>query len=122
MSGLCSALSSPTGITRHNISYDEHMDIPMHHPPAGMTVNSFWKDPVFPRHRFRNIAEVLLVCLLFFFFFLSLMVFIWLHTVLCLGSCQTGGYWLLQHCVSLLCSILELVSNLFLKLYPCVTR
>ncbi|XP_054890042.1 putative monooxygenase p33MONOX [Poeciliopsis prolifica] len=54
MAGLCVALSSPAGIARHNISYDEHMDIPMHHPPADMTVNNFWKDPLIPRHRFRN--------------------------------------------------------------------
>ncbi|XP_008418357.1 putative monooxygenase p33MONOX [Poecilia reticulata] len=55
MSGLCVALSSsPAGIARHNISYDEHMDIPMHHPPADMTVKNFWKDPVIPRHRFWN--------------------------------------------------------------------
>ncbi|MEQ2292992.1 hypothetical protein AMECASPLE_028704, partial [Ameca splendens] len=58
MSGLCAALSSPTGIACHNISYDEHMDTPMHHPPADMTVNNFWKDPIIPRHRFRNTAEV----------------------------------------------------------------
>ncbi|MED6278768.1 hypothetical protein CHARACLAT_027305 [Characodon lateralis] len=58
MSGLCAALSSPTGIACHNINYDEHMDTPMHHPPADMTVNIFWKDPIIPRHRFRNTAEV----------------------------------------------------------------
>ncbi|XP_075337374.1 putative monooxygenase p33MONOX [Odontesthes bonariensis] len=56
-SGLCGALSSPIGLTRHNISYDEHMDLPMHSPPPDMNVNILWKDPVIPRHRFRNILE-----------------------------------------------------------------
>uniref|UniRef100_A0A1A8QUH0 Putative monooxygenase p33MONOX n=1 Tax=Nothobranchius pienaari TaxID=704102 RepID=A0A1A8QUH0_9TELE len=43
---------------RHNISYDEHIDIPMHSPPADMTVNVFWKDhPIVPQHRFRNTVE-----------------------------------------------------------------
>ncbi|XP_069027200.1 putative monooxygenase p33MONOX [Embiotoca jacksoni] len=56
-SGLFGALSCPIGMTRHNISYDEHMDAPMHSPPADMTVNMLWKDPVIPQHRFRNTAE-----------------------------------------------------------------
>uniref|UniRef100_A0A1A8SHK1 Putative monooxygenase p33MONOX n=1 Tax=Nothobranchius rachovii TaxID=451742 RepID=A0A1A8SHK1_9TELE len=58
-SGLCGVLSCPIGIMRHNISYDEHIDIPMHSPPADMTVNVFWKDhPIVPQHRFRNTVEV----------------------------------------------------------------
>ncbi|XP_072251942.1 putative monooxygenase p33MONOX isoform X1 [Leuresthes tenuis] len=56
-SGLCGALSSPIGLTRHNISYDEHMDLPIHSPPPDMNVNILWKDPIIPRHRFRNILE-----------------------------------------------------------------
>lgn len=64
-SGLCGALSSPIGMTRHNISYDEHIDAPMHSPPPDMTMNIFWKDPVIPQHRFRNTAEVLPVHLNF---------------------------------------------------------
>lgn len=58
-SGFFSALSSPIGITRHNISYDEHMDAPMHSPPPDLSVNILWKDPVIPQHKFRNAAEVL---------------------------------------------------------------
>ncbi|KAE8286017.1 putative monooxygenase p33MONOX [Larimichthys crocea] len=56
-SGFFSALSSPIGITRHNISYDEHMDAPMHSPPPDLSVNILWKDPVIPQHKFRNAAE-----------------------------------------------------------------
>ncbi|CAG5991301.1 unnamed protein product [Menidia menidia] len=54
---LCGAFSSPIGLTRHNISYDEHMDLPMHSPPPDMNVNILWKDPVIPHHRFRHIVE-----------------------------------------------------------------
>ncbi|XP_044061391.1 putative monooxygenase p33MONOX [Siniperca chuatsi] len=56
-SGPFGAFSSPIGMTRHNISYDEHMDAPMHSPPPDMTVNTLWKDPVIPQHKFRNTAE-----------------------------------------------------------------
>ncbi|XP_041846264.1 putative monooxygenase p33MONOX [Melanotaenia boesemani] len=56
-SGFCAALSCPIGITRHNISYDEHMETPMHSPPPDMSVKIYWKDPVIPKHRFRNTAE-----------------------------------------------------------------
>ncbi|XP_037531242.1 putative monooxygenase p33MONOX [Nematolebias whitei] len=56
-SGLCGAMSSPIGMTRHNISYDELIDAPMHSPPADVTMNIFWKDPVIPQHKFRNTAE-----------------------------------------------------------------
>ncbi|XP_076595332.1 putative monooxygenase p33MONOX [Chaetodon auriga] len=56
-SGLFSALSSPIGMTRRNVSYDEHMDAPMHSPPPDLTVNILWKDPVIPQHKFRNTAE-----------------------------------------------------------------
>ncbi|XP_018555120.1 putative monooxygenase p33MONOX isoform X1 [Lates calcarifer] len=55
--GLFGALSSPIGMTRHNISYDEHMDTPMHSPPPDLTVNILWKDPVIPQHKFRNAKE-----------------------------------------------------------------
>ncbi len=58
-SGFFGALSSPIGMTRRNISYDEHMDAPMHSPPPDLTVNILWKDPVIPQHKFRNTAEVL---------------------------------------------------------------
>lgn len=57
-SGIFGALSSPIGMTRRNISYDELMDAPMHSPPSDMSVNILWKDPVIPQHRFRNAAEV----------------------------------------------------------------
>ncbi|XP_041799927.1 putative monooxygenase p33MONOX [Chelmon rostratus] len=56
-SGLFGALSSPIGMTRRNVSYDEHMDAPMHSPPPDLTVNILWKDPVIPQHKFRNTAE-----------------------------------------------------------------
>ncbi|XP_020502161.1 putative monooxygenase p33MONOX [Labrus bergylta] len=55
--GLFGAFSSPIGMTRRNISYDEHMDSPMHSPPSDMTVNILWKDPVIPKNKFRNTAE-----------------------------------------------------------------
>lgn len=55
---LMGALSSPIGIQRHNISYDENMDAPMHSPPSDLTVNIMWKEPVIPQHRFRK-TEVL---------------------------------------------------------------
>lgn len=58
-SSIFGVLSSPLGITRHNMSYDEHMDTPMNSPPPDMTVNMLWKDPVIPQHKFRNTAEVL---------------------------------------------------------------
>lgn len=58
-SGLFGVFSSPIGITRHNISYDEHIDAPLHSPPADLTVNILWKDPVIPQHKFRDTAEVL---------------------------------------------------------------
>ncbi|XP_024139460.1 putative monooxygenase p33MONOX isoform X1 [Oryzias melastigma] len=51
-SGFCGALSPAVAI-RHSIRYDEHMDTPMHSPPSDMTVNTLWKDPIIPRHRFR---------------------------------------------------------------------
>ncbi|XP_013863857.1 putative monooxygenase p33MONOX [Austrofundulus limnaeus] len=57
-SGLCGHLSSPMRMTRHNISYDEHIDSPMHSPPVDVTMNFLWKDPVIPHHKFRNAAEV----------------------------------------------------------------
>ncbi|GLD70041.1 putative monooxygenase p33MONOX [Lates japonicus] len=56
-SGLFCALSSPIGMTRRNISYDEHMDAPMHSPPPDLTVNILWKDPIIPQHKFRNAKE-----------------------------------------------------------------
>ncbi|AWP12166.1 putative monooxygenase p33MONOX [Scophthalmus maximus] len=56
-SSIFGVLSSPLGITRHNMSYDEHMDTPMNSPPPDMTVNMLWKDPVIPQHKFRNTAE-----------------------------------------------------------------
>ncbi|XP_061541197.1 putative monooxygenase p33MONOX [Phycodurus eques] len=54
---LFGALSSPIGLTRHNMSYDEQMDAPMHSPPADFAVNTLWRDPVVPKHRFRKTAE-----------------------------------------------------------------
>uniref|UniRef100_A0A3Q3VYC7 Putative monooxygenase p33MONOX n=1 Tax=Mola mola TaxID=94237 RepID=A0A3Q3VYC7_MOLML len=48
-SGIFGALSSPIGMTRRNISYDELMEAPMYSPPSDMTVNILWKDPVHPR-------------------------------------------------------------------------
>ncbi|XP_005467839.1 putative monooxygenase p33MONOX [Oreochromis niloticus] len=54
---LMGALSSPIGIQRHNISYDENMDAPMHSPPSDLTVNIMWKEPVIPQHRFRKTEE-----------------------------------------------------------------
>lgn len=57
-SGIFGALSSPIGVTRRNISYDELMEAPLHSPPADMTVNILWKDPIIPQHKFRNTAEV----------------------------------------------------------------
>ncbi|KAK2849227.1 hypothetical protein Q5P01_009061 [Channa striata] len=56
-SGVLGALSSPIGMMRRNISYDENIDAPMHSPPTDMTVNILWKDPVIPQHKFRNIVE-----------------------------------------------------------------
>uniref|UniRef100_A0A3P8TLU8 Putative monooxygenase p33MONOX n=1 Tax=Amphiprion percula TaxID=161767 RepID=A0A3P8TLU8_AMPPE len=56
-SGLFGAFSSPIAMTRRNISYDEHMDVPMHSPPPDLTVNILWKDPVIPQHKFRNTSE-----------------------------------------------------------------
>ncbi|CAK6956527.1 putative monooxygenase p33MONOX [Scomber scombrus] len=56
-SGFFAAMSSPIGMTRHNISYDEHMDAPMHSPPADLAVNNLWKDPVIPQHKFWNSEE-----------------------------------------------------------------
>lgn len=70
-------MSSPIGMTRRTISYDEHMDTPMHSPPADLSVNILWKDPVIPQHKFRNSAEVLpcfvclFVCSLLFLYFLT---------------------------------------------------
>lgn len=58
-SSLFGALSSPIGMTRRNISYDDNIDAPMHSPPADMSVNILWKDPVIPQHKFRNAAEVI---------------------------------------------------------------
>ncbi|XP_034740080.1 putative monooxygenase p33MONOX isoform X2 [Etheostoma cragini] len=56
-SGLFGAFSSPIGMTRHNVSYDELMDATMHSPPSDFSVNILWKDPVIPQHNFRNTAE-----------------------------------------------------------------
>ncbi|XP_051937178.1 putative monooxygenase p33MONOX [Hippocampus zosterae] len=56
-SGLFGALSFPVGLTRHNMCYDEQMDVPMHSPPADFAVNSLWTDPVIPNHKFRKITE-----------------------------------------------------------------
>lgn len=62
-SGLFGAFSSPIGMTRHNVSYDDLMDATMHSPPSDLSVNILWKDPVIPQHKFRNTAEVLfLLC------------------------------------------------------------
>lgn len=46
------------GITRRNTSYDDLMEAPMHSPPPDMSVNILWKDPVIPKHNFRDAAEV----------------------------------------------------------------
>ncbi|XP_028445776.1 putative monooxygenase p33MONOX [Perca flavescens] len=56
-SGLFGAFSSPIGMTRHSVSYDELMDATMHSPPSDLSVNILWKDPVIPQHKFRNTAE-----------------------------------------------------------------
>ncbi|XP_029020444.1 putative monooxygenase p33MONOX [Betta splendens] len=56
-SGLFGGLSAPIGMIRRTISYDEHIDAPMHSPPPDMTVNILWKDPVIPQHKFRKIPE-----------------------------------------------------------------
>ncbi|KAM9835647.1 putative monooxygenase p33MONOX [Syngnathus typhle] len=56
-SGVLGALSYPIGLTRHNMCYDDQMDIPMHSPPADFAVNSLWTDPVVPNHKFRKSAE-----------------------------------------------------------------
>lgn len=53
------ALSCPLGMGRRNVSYDELIDAPMNSPPSDLSVNILWKDPVIPKHRFRNTAEVL---------------------------------------------------------------
>lgn len=55
--GIFGVFSSPMGIARHNISYDEHIDAPLNSPPADLSVNILWKDPVIPRHKFRDAAE-----------------------------------------------------------------
>ncbi|XP_077434305.1 putative monooxygenase p33MONOX [Vanacampus margaritifer] len=55
-SGLFSALSFPIGLTRHNMCYDEQMDVPMHSPPEDFAVN-IWTDPIIPNHRFRKTIE-----------------------------------------------------------------
>lgn len=57
-SGFFAALSSPIGMTRRNTSYDDLMEAPMHSPPSDMSVNILWKDPVIPKHKFRDAAEV----------------------------------------------------------------
>lgn len=51
------ALSCPLGMGRRNVSYDELIDAPMNSPPSDLSVNILWKDPVIPKHRFRNTAE-----------------------------------------------------------------
>ncbi|XP_029297905.1 putative monooxygenase p33MONOX [Cottoperca gobio] len=56
-SGLFGAFSTPVGMTRRNVSYDELMDATMHSPPPDFSVNILWKDPVIPQHKFRNTAE-----------------------------------------------------------------
>ncbi|XP_062249047.1 putative monooxygenase p33MONOX [Platichthys flesus] len=56
-SSLFCTSSSPLGMTRRNVSYDELMDTPMHSPPPDMSVNILWKDPVIPQHKFRNSTE-----------------------------------------------------------------
>lgn len=56
-SGFCTPLSPAIGL-RHSIRYDEHMDIPMHSPPPDINVNTQWKDPIIPQHRFRGREEV----------------------------------------------------------------
>lgn len=55
---MLGVLSSPMGIMRHNTSYDELMEAPMHSPPSDMSINILWKDPVIPKHNFRDTAEV----------------------------------------------------------------
>ncbi|XP_061901911.1 putative monooxygenase p33MONOX [Entelurus aequoreus] len=56
-SGFFGAPPSPIGTSRHNMSYDVHMDSPMHSPPPDLTGNIFWGDPVIPQHRFRKTTE-----------------------------------------------------------------
>ncbi|XP_049897662.1 putative monooxygenase p33MONOX [Epinephelus moara] len=56
-SGLFGAFSSPIGMPRRTVSYDELMDATIHSPPSDLNVNILWKDPVIPQHRFRNVAE-----------------------------------------------------------------
>ncbi|XP_030001236.1 putative monooxygenase p33MONOX isoform X2 [Sphaeramia orbicularis] len=56
-SGIFGALSSPIGMIRRNISYDELIDAPMNSPPPDFSVNILWKDPVIPQRRFRNTEE-----------------------------------------------------------------
>uniref|UniRef100_A0A3P9M7B7 Putative monooxygenase p33MONOX n=1 Tax=Oryzias latipes TaxID=8090 RepID=A0A3P9M7B7_ORYLA len=55
-SGFCTPLSPAIGL-RHSIRYEEHMDIPMHSPPPDINVNTQWKDPIIPQHRFRGREE-----------------------------------------------------------------
>lgn len=57
-SGFFAALSSPIGMTRRNTSYDDLMEAPLHSPPSDMSVNILWKDPIIPKHKFRDAAEV----------------------------------------------------------------
>ncbi|XP_075959902.1 putative monooxygenase p33MONOX [Anarhichas minor] len=56
-SGLFGAFSSPIGMTRRNVGYDELMDTTMHSPPPDLTVNMLWNNPVIPKHKFRETAE-----------------------------------------------------------------
>uniref|UniRef100_H3CYS7 Putative monooxygenase p33MONOX n=1 Tax=Tetraodon nigroviridis TaxID=99883 RepID=H3CYS7_TETNG len=56
-SGLFGVLSSPMGISRRNTSYDALMEAPMHSPPSDISVNTLWKEPVIPRHKFRDAVE-----------------------------------------------------------------
>ncbi|KAM8848313.1 putative monooxygenase p33MONOX isoform 1-T2 [Synchiropus picturatus] len=55
--GFLGGLSSPIAMTRHSMTYDEHLEMPMHSPPPDMSVNILWKDPVIPPRRFRDTAE-----------------------------------------------------------------
>ncbi|XP_077588333.1 putative monooxygenase p33MONOX isoform X2 [Stigmatopora nigra] len=56
--GLFGALSSPVGLTRHNMCYDEQMEMAMHSPPEDFaSPHAFWTDPVIPRHPFRKMPQ-----------------------------------------------------------------
>ncbi|CAL1613343.1 unnamed protein product [Knipowitschia caucasica] len=56
-SSFFGSMSSPISLVRRNTSYDDLIDAPMHSPPPDMSVNILWKDPVKPKHRFRDAAE-----------------------------------------------------------------